>query len=309
MTTRPWNRREFGAVAIGTTLGVTLAQAETDEASWRPKFMLASSLYGKASIGDVVSEARKCGAAHVDLWALPHGDQRHQIDSIGPDALARLLEEHQMQIGALTRFDLGPFGLSDEIAVADRLGAPLIICGSGGRGGLGGAELKAAVQDFSERIRPHVDAAAEAQVTIAIETHSRMLICSRDSLRWLMDFVPENSLGVAVAPYHLPQDPGLICELVADLGERLHLFYAWQHGKGCMTPQPKSDELLQLPGRGHLDFSPIMTALASHRYGGLIEVFMHPFPRGEPILATNGEVTDAIVAAQDYLLGCIKEGE
>jgi sugar phosphate isomerase/epimerase len=71
-------------------------------------------------------------------------------------------------------------------------------------------------------------------------------------------------------------------------------YYAWQHGHGSMTKLPKEEELLQLPGRGELDFQPMLAELKQGNYQGWTEIFMHPFPRGVPILETVTQVTDEI---------------
>jgi sugar phosphate isomerase/epimerase len=64
---------------------------------------------------------------------------------------------------------------------------------------------------------------------------------------------------------------------------------------------PKDEELSQLPGRGKLDFAPLIAALAKINYTGFTEVFMHPTPRGIPICATTAEVTAEVVRAREYL--------
>jgi len=68
-----------------------------------------------------------------------------------------------------------------------------------------------------------------------------------------------------------------------------------------MKPMPKEEELLQMPGRGTLDFTPILAALKAVHYTGFTEIFMHPTPRGIPILPTAGEVTTEINCARKYL--------
>ncbi|GAG42036.1 unnamed protein product, partial [marine sediment metagenome] len=112
-------------------------------------------------------------------------------------------------------------------------------------------------------------------------------------------------IGIALAPYHLPQDPALIAQLIEDLGDHLVHFYAWQHGAGCHEKRPKEEELLQMPGRGDLDFVPILAALKAIGYGGWTSVFMHPVPRGIPILPTAAEVTAEINLAHGYLETCL----
>jgi hypothetical protein len=110
-----------------------------------------------------------------------------------------------------------------------------------------------------------------------------------------------------LAPYHLPQREALIQDLIRSLGaDGIALFYAWQHGQGCTEKLPKEQELLQMPGRGPLDFVPLLGALREINYGGWTEIFMHPVPRGIPILNTTAEVTEEICRARDYLQACLQ---
>ena len=90
-------------------------------------------------------------------------------------------------------------------------------------------------------------------------------------------------------------------QLIRDLGDAIEVFYAWEHGDGCMTKLPKERELKQLPGRGPLDFRPLVEALVPIRYAGWTEIFMHPVPRGIPILDTPAEVTAEINQSRTYL--------
>ena len=56
-----------------------------------------------------------------------------------------------------------------------------------------------------------------------------------------------------------------------------------------------------MPGKGTLDFAPLLAALKEINYQGWTEIFMHPVPRGIPIHETAAEVTREINAARDYL--------
>jgi len=116
--------------------------------------------------------------------------------------------------------------------------------------------------------------------------------------------VSSPNLGIALAPYHLPQDTALLEKLIVDLGSRVMVFYAWQHGMGCMEKLPKEQELLQMPGRGDLDFTPLLRALKKANFQGITEIFMHPVPRGIPILDTAAEVSAEINRARRYLDEC-----
>jgi len=68
-----------------------------------------------------------------------------------------------------------------------------------------------------------------------------------------------------------------------------------------MTKLPKQQELEQMPGRGELDFQPLVNALRKIDYQGWTEIFMHPVPRGVPILDTTAKVTEEINVARHYL--------
>ena len=141
--------------------------------------------------------------------------------------------------------------------LARRLGCSTIVSGGKGPPNLKGSELKKAVSDFIEKLKPHLAVAEEMGVTVAIENHGNNLIESPDSMKWLVELRPSNHLAVALAPYHLPQDEKLISELIRSLEGGIAMFYAWQHGMGCHKKLPKEQELLQMPGRGKLDFTEV----------------------------------------------------
>jgi sugar phosphate isomerase/epimerase len=278
-----------------------------DKAGFRLRYSLASSMYGELALGEILPELKKMGAEHIDLWPRKHGSQREQMDEMGHEKFAALLKEHGVKLGMTTRYDLGPFKLKEEMGVCGKFGAKMIVTGASGPKDLKGAELKAAVQKFLEEMKPHIAVAEEAGVTIAIENHGSNLIDSPDSIRWLAELAKSPRLGIALAPYHLPDDAAVQAGLIRDLGGKLVHFYAWQHGHGCMTKLPKEEELLQMPGRGALDFTPVIAALKVIGYAGWTSIFMHPTPRGIPILPTAGEVTAEIKRARDYLEACAKK--
>ena len=161
---------------------------------------------------------------------------------------------------------------------------------------------KASVRTFFEKMKPQIAAAEKAGVTIGIENHGE----SYDAIRRFAEAATSKHIGVALAPYHLkPEKPEEIARLITDLGDKLVHFYAWQHGMGCMKKLPKAQELLQMPGRGKLDFVPILAAMKKIRYAGWTEIFMHPVPRGIPILPTAAETTKEINRARRYLTTCL----
>ncbi len=272
-----------------------------NEKPFELNYILASCMYGTLPLAEIVPEVKKIGSERIDIWPRVHGNQREQVESMGNAAFADLLATHGVELGVSTRFDLGPFGLAEEIAFAQEFGASLIVTGSEGPKDLTGEELRAAVANFAEGLKPHITAAEKHGITISIENHGSALIESPDSMRWLIEFTDSPYLGIALAPYHLPDDAALVAQLIEDLGQGLALFYAWQHGMGCHEKLPKEQELMQMPGRGTLDFAPILSALKKINYTGWTEIFMHPVPRGIPILDSTADVTDEINRARHYL--------
>ena len=297
-------RRSFcaaSAVAVGSAvMPRTLADAAESE-PFQLKYILGSCMYGYQYVGEILPEVRKTGATALDIWPKVHGNQREQLTDLGEDKFAAMLKQHEITLGCITQYKLGPFGLQDEMRLAQRFGCRTIVTGGRGPAGLKGSELKAGVQDFIEKMKPHLEVAEETGVTIAVENHGNNLIESPDSLKWLAELRPSKHLAIAFAPYHLPQDADLLGRLIETLGDSIAVFYAWQHGMGCHEKLPKEQELLQMPGRGDLDFGPLLSALKQMKYSGWTEIFMHPVPRGIPILETASAVTAEINRSRDYL--------
>ncbi|HPA18157.1 MAG TPA: TIM barrel protein [Verrucomicrobiae bacterium] len=267
---------------------------------YRFRYILASPMYGKAPLAEIVPEVPKIGAGHLDIWPAAHGNQREQLTEMGEEKFAALLVQHGVKLGCITRYDLGPFGLKEELALARRLGAEVIVTGAKGPKNLAGEDLKRAVREFAGEMMVHVEEAERRGVTIAIENHSGSLLHSADSMRYFAEASVSPRLGLAFAPHHLPQDGAMQGALVAELGPAIKFFYA--QGAGWATgPQPKGKELMQMPGRGPLDFGPSVAALKKMAYGGFVEIFMHPFPRGIPILEPASAVTAEINRSREYL--------
>jgi sugar phosphate isomerase/epimerase len=307
------SRRRFctrvglGAAGLAVAWEQTPPTAAGQSPAFQLRYIVASCMYGTMKLEEILPEVRRTGAEHVDLWPKVHGSQREELDELGLERYSQLLARHRVKTGILTRYDLGPFGLQDELKLARKLGARLVIANSKGPRDLTGDALKAEVRRFAEAMKPHVAAAEEQGVVIGIENHSGTTVNAPDAQRWLVEMVPSRHLGIALAPYHLDQDAAVLARLIEDLGDRLVHFYAWQHGHGCMTRLPKEEELLQMPGRGSLDFTPLVAALRKIHYQGWVQPFMHPTPRGIPILPTAREVTFEINRARSYLEACLNK--
>jgi len=299
-----FSRREV----IGMLAGVVASQSavRADEKIFRLKYVLASALYGTMELETILPEVCKTGTEYIDIWCLKHGNQREQVEAMGIDAFAALLAKHNVKLGAFTRYPLGPYGLQEEMKVLQKLGGKIIVTGSGGPKDLAGDALKSAVRSFIEKMKPHVAIAEQLGVTIAIENHGGSMLSSPDSLRHFAEFNTSPNLGVAFAPHHLHKVADQMPKLIEDLGRNVVFFYAQEFGAGFSEKLPKEKELTQLPGfGGGLEYRPLLAALRKINYEGFVEIFMHPTPRGIPILPTAEEITAAINRSRTYLDGCL----
>ncbi len=294
--------RQASCAAGAIATGVGNAQSLQASSPYRPRFVVASCMYGYEKLPPIVAAVPKTGAAAIDLWPKVHGDQREQLDEMGEEAFMQLLAQHHITLGCITQYRLGPFGLQDEMRLASRLNCKLIVTGGAGPKNVEGDEQKRAIKAFLRQMQPHLRVAEELGVQIAIENHRNNVIDSADALRWLLEWEQSPALTVALAPAHLPQDSEWLAKLIREFGPRLAMFYAWQFGSGFMQPMPREQELLQMPGRGPLDFGPMMRALREIQFSGWVEVMMHPTPRGVPIMDTTAEVTTEIGRAHRHLL-------
>ena len=307
MHNTPISRRHFNAqlAALLAAGGITASAEGDDDKPFRLRYIVASAMYGKAPLAEILPEVRKCGAEHIEIWAERHGNQREQIEELGLEKTRSLFDKHDVMLGSFTCFKYGIFNMQGEMELVKQLGGDLAICNTPKPPKELADNLEAAVADFAEKLKPHVEFAEKLGITIGVENHGGGVINTPESILMLMDMIPSKRLGLAMAPYHLPQDTNVIGDLIRDLGPRLVHFQAWEHGDGCMEKLPKEQEMKQLPHRGPLDWTPLLAALKAINYQGRTEVFMHPVPRGIPILPTIDEVTAEINAGRAYLEECL----
>lgn len=303
---RPNRRKFLGMSAAGFTMPHLRIDGGPAMVDWTPRWLLASSLYGTLPLETVLAQASICGAQAIDIWPKIHADHREQWHAMGDEAFAKLLAQYNIPLGCITQFPKGPFGQDAECQVAKQHHCPLIVTGSPAQKGLEGQALKQSVTEFVDQLQPHLQVANECGVTIAIENHAQQLVSNWDAIRWLRDAAPADNFGIAMAPYHLPQEPVTLASWIKELGPFLKLFYAWQHGQGAMQALPRDQQLEQLPSRGPLDFRPIMQALSEIQFRGWIEIFMHPFPRGIPILESAELVTEEWLKQKSFLTDLIR---
>lgn len=302
-------RRQF-IQTLAVAAALPALKSAPPAAPFRLRYVLSSALYGEMALADILPEVARTGSEAIDIWCRVHGNQREQIEAMGDDAFAELLRQHRVKLGVSTRYPLGPMGLQAEMAWMKKFGGGIIVTGSKGPSEPSGAAARSAMRAFLEQMKPHVAAAEENGVTIAIENHDRQLLYHPDALRYFAEFNRSPHLGVAFAPHHLHAWTNEIPALLRDLGARqVPFMYFQEHSEGIRKKVAKEIELQQLPGfGGTLDYREILKALRDIRYTGYVEIFMHPTPRGVPILPTLPEITSAIVRSRSYLETILRGG-
>lgn len=302
-----FTRRHFiQSLAAGALAGALPVRAAKPQL--KLKYILASALYGDMELESILPEVAAAGCDGLDVWCKPHGTQREQVAAMGEEGFGSLLRKHGIKPVCFTQYPLGPFDLQKEMPVLKRLGGNLFVTGAKGPKSVSGNEARAGVTAFLEQMKPHADAAAEHGITIAIENHSSSLLHTPDSIRCWAELNKHPALGIAFAPHHLfdfiDQMPALIRELGA---ANLPFVYFQEHGIGSKQKVEKSVELQQMPGFGTLDYRPILKALREIEFHGWTEIFMHPTPRGVPILPTAGEITAAVNKSRSHIGALLAE--
>jgi len=303
LTRRTFVKAAGASVAAATAAALAPGRAPAAEQGGKDKpfrlhYLLASSLYGKVHIREIVPQVSRAGCEALDVWCPPWVPHRTQVDEMGHDAFAALLKEHKTRLGAVSAYKKGPFGLQEELRVVSKLGGTLAICGSQRPAD----DVKAAMKQFIERMKPQIEVAEEVGVDIGVENHGGALLCSPDSFRYFCEFAESPRLKISFAPFHLPQKSETIAGLLREIGPKLAHIYMWQKpGNRKKT----GAALPALPGPGGLDFVPIVSALRAVRFDGWTEIFTHAHKHNGAMCETTQAVTAKVLQTRRYLESCL----
>lgn len=300
------NRREvlqliYAGMAVPSCLK---AQAE----AFSIRYVLSSAMYGDLPLREVLGEVALSGADSIDIWRKRHATHREQITEMGDGAFQKLLLESKTKMTISTCYPLGPFNQDDEMRWVQKNGGYMTVCGSRSHGEKDpkGEEAKRQVKLFFEKLKPHYELAEELGVTMAIENHKNSMLSSPDSIRYFADLNPSKNVGIAFAPHHLHDAVEEIPKLIQHCGkDNLPFIYFQEYHLSSKQEMVKVEELKQMPGFGSLDYVPILAALRDVKFDGLAEIFMHPTPRGTPMLPTAREITQVINHSREYLTDCL----
>lgn len=312
LSRRSFLRITTGAAALAIAPRIQLkgedSAAKARLKTFRLRYVLSTNQYGVLPVTDIVPQVHAAGCDGLDIWAGRWGNQREQIDQMGHPAFAALLHQYKAKVSTYTCMDPGFLKAGPHMRAMKSFGGDMVVAGFGGGGPaakeLRGAELRRAIRVQVERLKPAFNEAGELGVKLAIENHLNGLLEPPEGLLILAEELRDEHVGIAFAPFHLPQDATLLGKLVGDLGQKLFYYYAWQYGDGSGNlPAPQQKK--QLPGVGPLDFKPMLAALKRNRYEGWTAIFMHPTPRGSALHHSAPEVTAELNRAREHLEDCL----
>ena len=118
------SRRSFCAATSAALVSGLVRQPSVavEPSAFQLKYLLGSCLYGYQYVGEIFPEVREAGASAIDIWPKVHGNQREQLADLGQEKFATMLQQHDITLGCITQYKLGPFGLQDEMRLAERFG-------------------------------------------------------------------------------------------------------------------------------------------------------------------------------------------
>ena len=168
LSRRDFNKQLLGTACSAGLLGTALgAGTEASQKPFQLNYIVASCMYGTLPLETILQETPKTGAEYIEIWAKRHGNQREQIDELGVEKTKQLLDKYNVKLGSFTCFKYGLFNMRGEMDLVSQLGGDMVICNSGGPRGLKGAELKAGIKAFAEKLKPHIAAAEEIDHILA----------------------------------------------------------------------------------------------------------------------------------------------
>lgn len=279
------------------------ASSRASSVPFKLRYVLSTNQYGTLPIADILPQVKPAGCEGLDVWAGRWGNQREQIDALGHEKFAAMLQAGGAKVSCYTCMDPGFIKCEPQMRAMVKFGGNMIVAGfpnvPNGKE-LRGEALRAGIRGSLEKLKPIIAVAGGLGVQLAIENHLNGLLETPDGCRVLAEEIKDRHVGIALAPFHLPQDAAMLGKLTGDLGDRIFYFYAWQHGDGSGDLAP-SKQKRQLPGIGPLDFKPMLAALKRNRFDGWTSIFMHPTPRGSPLHSTVKEVTAELNKARAFL--------
>lgn len=259
------HRRQTLQSLLGASTLLPLLSGK-DDPCFKIEYVLSSALFGNLPLEEVLAEVNKSGATGIDIWRKVHATHREQITAIGDEAFQKLLKKHNTRMHISTCYPLGPFRRDKEMAWVKKNGGKMTVCATHRMGVKDpeGKEAERQVKAFFEKLKPHLEVAQGLGVMMAFENHGNAMLHSPDSMRYFAEHNPDpKHIGIAFAPHHLQSfGNDAPAKMLQEIGnEHIPFIYFQEYGIGSKKRVDKETELEQLPGRGKLDYVPIVAAL------------------------------------------------
>jgi sugar phosphate isomerase/epimerase len=258
--------------------------AEGERTVERWTFCTSTVLYGGQELERACAEIASLGLPAVDIWHV-RGWCEHLAG--GTQAVAATLRRHGLRLEAISAYNTPLEEVRRLLPVLAELGGHALVTGS--------APPEVSVAEFAEAVRPLAREAATLGVRLAIENHGHATIDSLASMLELLGRVPEEGLGIALAPIHLWSRGESTAEAVRRLRGRIAFMYLWDWGPSAARNWKDPSE--QLLGTGRIDFRPVAAALAEVGYGRPLCLFAHG-PEHWPPERTTRELRAALERAR-----------
>jgi sugar phosphate isomerase/epimerase len=303
------NRRQTFKAILGSSSLLPLLSGKQDPC-FKIEYVLSSALFGNLPLADVLPEVNKAGASGIDIWRKVHATHREQIQEMGDDTFQSLLAKNKTRMLVSTCYPLGSFGQDEELAWVKKNGGKMTVSAARAMGekDSSGKEASRQVKLFFEKLKPHLEIAQSLGVKMVFENHGNALLHTPDSLRYFAEYNPDTKhVGIGFAPHHMQNfGDAMVSQMIGELGgEQIPFIYFQEHGIGSKKHVDKETELEQLPGRGNLDYVPVVQALKKAGFTGIAEIFMHPTPRGVPMLPTAPAITAEVNKSRAYIETCL----
>lgn len=225
------------------------------------EYSVSTSVYEEYSLERVCEELSSIDVDHVELWQVK-GWCEHLAD--GPEAVAETLDRHNLGLYAIAAYYAELDELGQFIPILDRLDGTVLVKEP--------PDPDVSVETFAEQLRPLVREAADHGVTIGVENHVDSCLESTESMVHFLDHLPDDGVGITLAPSHLYRTGHSISDAIRTLDEQVAFFYARDWGP---ETDPEEDPADQFVGNGVLDFHEMIRALNDINYDRPINTFAH----------------------------------
>lgn len=225
------------------------------------EYSVSTSVYEEYPLEQVCEELSTIDVDHLELWQVKGWCEHLER---GPETAAETADRYDMEPYALAAYYADLDELDQFIADLDSLGGSVLVKEPPGP--------DVNIETFADQLRPIVKTAADHGVTVGVENHVESCLESIESMVRLLDRLPDEGIGITLAPSHLYRTGHSIPEAIRTIGDDVAFFYARDWGP---ETDPEENPEDQFVGAGELDFHEILRALDDVGYDHPINTFAH----------------------------------